>query len=116
MFDRLPRYEGHLSRELDRSMARYARLQSARKLRKEPIVGEIVKHCADDWGLSRCGAGTGLMLCFLIIQPQRSAKTRRCDVTPHRGNSDGSANRRALVKPSADLPACPEDPRHADVL
>ena len=29
--DRLPRYEAHLSRELDRALARYDRLQAARR-------------------------------------------------------------------------------------
>jgi len=46
LFDRLPRYEGHLSRELDRSLARYARLQAlpwltppARRARPQDLAG-----------------------------------------------------------------------------
>jgi hypothetical protein len=41
LFDRLPRYEGHLSRELDRSLARYARLQALRHLKESAIEGEL---------------------------------------------------------------------------
>ena len=41
LFDRLPRYEGHLSRELDRSLARYARLQEARRLRAQTVEAEV---------------------------------------------------------------------------
>ncbi len=42
LFDRLPRYEGHLSRELDRSLARYRRLQDERKVREAAVLGEVV--------------------------------------------------------------------------
>jgi len=36
LFDRLPRYEGHLNRELDKSLARYARMkESCRRLRPD---------------------------------------------------------------------------------
>ena len=42
LFDRLPRYEGHLSRELDRSLARYARLQADPRGREQAIDGELV--------------------------------------------------------------------------
>jgi hypothetical protein len=31
LFERLPRYEGHLNRELDRSLARYAHLKQSRR-------------------------------------------------------------------------------------
>ena len=41
LFDRLPRYEGHLSRELDRSLARYAGLQEARRLKERAVEGEL---------------------------------------------------------------------------
>lgn len=34
LFDGLPRYEGHLSRELDRGLGRYARLQEARRVKE----------------------------------------------------------------------------------
>ncbi len=40
LFDRLPRYGGHLSRELDRSLARYARLQETRQARESAILGD----------------------------------------------------------------------------
>ena len=50
LFDRLPRYEGHLSRELDRSLARYAGLQEARRLKERAVEGEL-EDCA------RPGAG-----------------------------------------------------------
>lgn len=43
LFDRLPRYEAHLSRELDRGLARLARLQEARVARESAIVGELVQ-------------------------------------------------------------------------
>lgn len=43
LFDRLPRYEGHLGRELDRSLARYARLQQDRSLKEQAILGEVVE-------------------------------------------------------------------------
>ncbi len=39
LFDRLPRYEGHLSRELDRSLARYRRLQDERQARESARAG-----------------------------------------------------------------------------
>lgn len=42
LFDRLPRYEGHLNRELDKSLARYARMREARLLQGVPISGEVV--------------------------------------------------------------------------
>ena len=42
LFDRLPRYEGHLNRELDRSLARYGRLQDARLQQEDAIAGELV--------------------------------------------------------------------------
>ena len=43
LFDRLPRYESHLNRELDRGLARYTRLQEARYAKEEAIVGEVVE-------------------------------------------------------------------------
>ncbi len=43
LFDRLPRYEGHLGRELDRSLARYARLQDTRRAKEQAIEGEVVE-------------------------------------------------------------------------
>ncbi len=42
MFDRLPRYEGHLSRELDRSLARYRRLQDERQAKESAVLGQVV--------------------------------------------------------------------------
>ena len=42
LFDRLPRYEGHLSRELDKSLARYARMKDARLQQEDAIDGELV--------------------------------------------------------------------------
>jgi len=42
LFDRLHRYEGHLSRELDKSLARYARLKDARLQQQDAIAGELV--------------------------------------------------------------------------
>ena len=42
LFDRLPRYEGHLSRELDKSLARYARMTDARLQQEDAIAGELV--------------------------------------------------------------------------
>jgi len=44
LLDRLPSYEGHLSRELDRSHARYARLQEARRVREKAVPGELVQQ------------------------------------------------------------------------
>lgn len=44
LFDRLPRYEGHLSRELDRSLARYQRLQEKRLQSDCAIAGEVVRR------------------------------------------------------------------------
>jgi hypothetical protein len=43
LFERLPRYEGHLSRELDRSMTRYARLQETRRFNEQAVLGEVVE-------------------------------------------------------------------------
>ena len=43
LFDRLPRYESHLNRELDRGLARYTRLQQARYAKEEAIVGAVVE-------------------------------------------------------------------------
>jgi hypothetical protein len=43
LFDKLPRYEGHLSRELDRGAARYARLQASRRQKEESLLGEVVR-------------------------------------------------------------------------
>lgn len=43
LFDKLPRYEGHLGKELDRSLARYARLQEARRQQESAVVGEVVR-------------------------------------------------------------------------
>ncbi len=40
LFDRLPRYEGHLSRELDRGLARYRRLQEERQAKEAAVLGE----------------------------------------------------------------------------
>jgi len=42
LFDQLPRYEAHLSRELDRSVARYVRLQESRQRREQAIPGELL--------------------------------------------------------------------------
>lgn len=42
LFERLPRYEGHLNRELDKSLARYARLRDARLQQEGAIAGELV--------------------------------------------------------------------------
>ncbi len=42
LFDRLPRYEGHLSRELDRSLARYRRLQDERQAKESAVLGQVV--------------------------------------------------------------------------
>ena len=42
LFDRLPRYEAHLGRELDRSLARYARMQEARLLKDSSVLGQVV--------------------------------------------------------------------------
>lgn len=42
LFERLPRYEGHLNRELDKSLARYSRLRDARVQREGAIAGELV--------------------------------------------------------------------------
>jgi hypothetical protein len=46
LFDRLPRYEGHLSRELDRSLVRYRRLQEERKARDQAVLAEVVQSCS----------------------------------------------------------------------
>ncbi len=46
LFDRLPRYEGHLGRELDRSLARYARLQEGRRQKEAAVTGEVVRPVA----------------------------------------------------------------------
>ena len=51
LFDRLPRYEGHLSRELDRSLARYAGLQEQRKLKARAVEGELVDLAQPGAGL-----------------------------------------------------------------
>lgn len=42
LFDRLPRYEGHLNRELDKSLARYDRMRNARLQQEDSITGELV--------------------------------------------------------------------------
>jgi len=42
LFDRLPRYEGHLNRELDNSLARYTRMRDARVQQEDAIDGELV--------------------------------------------------------------------------
>ena len=42
LFDRLPRYEGHLNRELDKSLARYDRMRNARLQQADAIQGELV--------------------------------------------------------------------------
>ncbi len=42
LFDRLPRYEGHLNRELDKSLARYDRLRAARFQQEDARPGEVV--------------------------------------------------------------------------
>jgi hypothetical protein len=42
LLDRLPRYEAHLSRELDRSLARYRRLQGEREAKESAVLGEVV--------------------------------------------------------------------------
>lgn len=41
-FERLPRYEGHLGRELDKGLARYARLQQSRRQKEAAVLGELV--------------------------------------------------------------------------
>lgn len=46
LFDRLPRYEGHLNRELDKSLARYARLREARLLADRAVEGQVVSEAA----------------------------------------------------------------------
>jgi hypothetical protein len=43
LFERLPRYEGHLNRELDKGLARYARLRDARRLEEQAILGDVVE-------------------------------------------------------------------------
>ena len=40
-FDRLPMYEGHLNRELDKSLARYDRMPDTRRQQKDGITGEL---------------------------------------------------------------------------
>ena len=42
LFERLPRYEGHLGRELDKGLARYARLQESRRQKEAAVLGELV--------------------------------------------------------------------------
>lgn len=42
LFNRLARYEGHLNRELDKSLPRYARLHDARLHQEDSITGELV--------------------------------------------------------------------------
>ena len=49
LFERLPRYEAHLSRELDRGLARLGRLQEARLARESAIVGEVVSPPDAGW-------------------------------------------------------------------
>jgi len=41
LFDRLPRYEGHLNRELDKSLARYDRMRGARLQQADAMAGEL---------------------------------------------------------------------------
>ncbi len=42
LLERLPRYEGHLNREHDKSLARYARLRDARLQPEDAIAAEVV--------------------------------------------------------------------------
>ncbi len=42
LFERLPRYEGHLNRELDKGLARYARLRDTRLQQEGGLAGELV--------------------------------------------------------------------------
>jgi len=51
-FDRLPRYEGHLGREIDRSRARYARMQAERHGKEQALVGELVGEARTHVGWS----------------------------------------------------------------
>ena len=46
LFERLPRYEGHLNPELDKSLARYARLRNARLLEDGAVEGEVLATTA----------------------------------------------------------------------
>jgi len=41
LIDRLPRYEGHLNRELDKSLARYDRMRGARLQQADAMAGEL---------------------------------------------------------------------------
>jgi hypothetical protein len=43
LFEKLPRYEGHLNRELDRAITRYTKLQDARRRTEASIVGQVVE-------------------------------------------------------------------------
>ena len=42
LFDRLPRYEGHLNRELDKSLTRYHRMRAVRLQQEDALTGELV--------------------------------------------------------------------------
>lgn len=56
LFDRLPRYEAHLSRELDRGLARLGRLQEARLARESTLLGEVVEDVMPAGTWSQQGA------------------------------------------------------------
>ena len=47
LFDRLPRYEAHLSREIERAMARLERLQAKRRMREQAVLGEVADAVLD---------------------------------------------------------------------
>ncbi len=43
-FERLPRYEGHLSRQIDQSRARFARMVAERQMKESAILGEVLNE------------------------------------------------------------------------
>lgn len=51
-FDCLPRYETHLDRGIDRSRARYTRMQAERQVKKQAFAGELVGEARTDVGWS----------------------------------------------------------------
>lgn len=51
-FDRLPRYETHLDRGIDRSRARFARMQAERQVKEQAFAGELVGEARTDVGWS----------------------------------------------------------------
>lgn len=42
LFEKLPRYEAHLTREVERGLTRLERLQAARRFKEQAIVGEVL--------------------------------------------------------------------------